>query len=489
MNRMNRLKRWWNDNTETIYSALWIALCFGLTSAAYLSWLYRLVSLSGTGSADWLSMVAGYLLQAAGIALSVLILRRSGTAGVQRDFLYILILFGVLTVPAVLGTDFVSTTVFGLLMNLVCGMIGGFYLYGMMLHSGRAHRGVVFGGGYALASLLTALPALLGGTRLLQGGYAVLVYLFLTAAAAVMTVRMSFLQKDHSGCGRESGQTDTVRSKPGMPHVRTEEQGKVLLFAFVTVVLISLVKNLGFSFPSSDIEAGLKIEISRIAYAAGLAAAGLLTDKSRRNSAVCTLAALVLPFIMLGVTGEPVPSAICWGLDYFFFGFFSVYRVVLFLDLAEETGHRELAPAGLLAGRVGDAAGSAVSIVLTGKKLLLIGVTAVLFFAAVFAMYKLYQMLREPETVHMRSEQEVFEAFCMHNDLSAREREVLRMLLDNHSNGEIAEALFISENTVKYHVRNILQKTGGKNRTELRQKYTRALYPHLQEEHPYQISI
>jgi hypothetical protein len=33
---------------------------------------------------------------------------------------------------------------------------------------------------------------------------------------------------------------------------------------------------------------------------------------------------------------------------------------------------------------------------------------------------------------------------------------------------------------VKYHVRNVLQKTGCKNRTELRRKYTSALYPGLE---------
>ena len=51
------------------------------------------------------------------------------------------------------------------------------------------------------------------------------------------------------------------------------------------------------------------------------------------------------------------------------------------------------------------------------------------------------------------------------DDLSPREIEVLRLLASGKSNQEIAEALFISRNTVSTHVRNILPKTGSANRT------------------------
>ena len=44
--------------------------------------------------------------------------------------------------------------------------------------------------------------------------------------------------------------------------------------------------------------------------------------------------------------------------------------------------------------------------------------------------------------------------------LSEREIEVLRLLCRHMTNKEIAEELFISENTVKYHKSNMLAKTG-----------------------------
>jgi DNA-binding NarL/FixJ family response regulator len=50
--------------------------------------------------------------------------------------------------------------------------------------------------------------------------------------------------------------------------------------------------------------------------------------------------------------------------------------------------------------------------------------------------------------------------------LSAREIELLELVAVGLSNKVIAEKLNISENTVKYHMKNILQKLGAKNRTE-----------------------
>jgi DNA-binding CsgD family transcriptional regulator len=51
--------------------------------------------------------------------------------------------------------------------------------------------------------------------------------------------------------------------------------------------------------------------------------------------------------------------------------------------------------------------------------------------------------------------------------LSRREVEVLRLLAEGLSNKTISGSLFISEDTVKEHVRNILRKVGAKSRTGL----------------------
>ena len=57
-------------------------------------------------------------------------------------------------------------------------------------------------------------------------------------------------------------------------------------------------------------------------------------------------------------------------------------------------------------------------------------------------------------------------------DLSRLERWILALVVDGATNQDIAEKVHLSQNTVKFHVRRILQKAGTINRTELARKAT-----------------
>ncbi|PSB14479.1 DNA-binding response regulator [filamentous cyanobacterium CCP2] len=52
------------------------------------------------------------------------------------------------------------------------------------------------------------------------------------------------------------------------------------------------------------------------------------------------------------------------------------------------------------------------------------------------------------------------------SELTDRELEVLRLMVQGKNNRAIGEELFIVEGTVKYHVRNILEKLGASDRTQ-----------------------
>jgi GAF domain-containing protein/DNA-binding CsgD family transcriptional regulator len=57
--------------------------------------------------------------------------------------------------------------------------------------------------------------------------------------------------------------------------------------------------------------------------------------------------------------------------------------------------------------------------------------------------------------------------------LSDLELEILRLIADGLTNREIAEHVHRSENTIKFHVRRILEKSGASNRTDLARRATR----------------
>ena len=69
-----------------------------------------------------------------------------------------------------------------------------------------------------------------------------------------------------------------------------------------------------------------------------------------------------------------------------------------------------------------------------------------------------------------RDDRVVFEGL-----LTRRELDVLRLLADGNSNKAIAEALVISDGTVKFHVNSILRKLRVANRAEAVSRYLRLL--------------
>jgi DNA-binding NarL/FixJ family response regulator len=56
-------------------------------------------------------------------------------------------------------------------------------------------------------------------------------------------------------------------------------------------------------------------------------------------------------------------------------------------------------------------------------------------------------------------------AHLLDNDLTPRELEVLRLIRDGHRNKQIAYELAISETTVNFHIKNLVDKLGANDRT------------------------
>jgi DNA-binding NarL/FixJ family response regulator len=50
--------------------------------------------------------------------------------------------------------------------------------------------------------------------------------------------------------------------------------------------------------------------------------------------------------------------------------------------------------------------------------------------------------------------------------LTSREREILQLVSEGHTNAELAHMLWVTEQTVKFHLSNIYRKLNVSNRTE-----------------------
>ena len=71
------------------------------------------------------------------------------------------------------------------------------------------------------------------------------------------------------------------------------------------------------------------------------------------------------------------------------------------------------------------------------------------------------------ESVYPDSPPKVRLGLASSTEFTGRELEVLRIMTTGVSNAAIAKKLNISENTVKNHIRHMMEKTGCKSRTEL----------------------
>ena len=69
-----------------------------------------------------------------------------------------------------------------------------------------------------------------------------------------------------------------------------------------------------------------------------------------------------------------------------------------------------------------------------------------------------------------KDEIDKIKSIALKNGLSIQEEKVLSLLLQDLSNQEIADELFVSVNTIRNHIASIYKKTGMKKK-ELREKY------------------
>lgn len=438
-------------NKTTLYTCLLIALCFLWTGSGYLSWMYHLLDFYPSQKVDVLTEVVGYIFQVFGLALVAICEIKHRffnktilfTGIVLFDYLFI-----ALSITLPIGS---ATIVLGFIMNLFHGLVAGIYLSILSAFVAPNHCGFVFGTAYAIGSIGSYLLSIIGKGNFLRNPFILILYACFVLVTIVILFGVKSIQPIEQLPDSDSG----IRSH------------SLFIWAGILVILLSLVKNIGFYFPMSDLaESNIHLEFTRIFYAVGLVIAGLINDYNRKWGAVTCVASLIFPFAMLLLNGQVDSRAILWIISYFFFAFFVTYRVVLFVDLSMGGNCLFLAGVGLLCGRVGDALGAGLGMALKSNIVVLVLTSCALFIVTVILFFHFY------EIYYKNSSEEQHETIRIDSlidqyGLTAREKEVLILILKRNPNSKIADSLFISESTVKFHVKNILKKTQCANRKEL----------------------
>lgn len=452
---------------DSILLTVLIGQTFLWTGSAFMSVLYRLYAVCDPACALLLTESLYYVLQAAGIAAFALVLRCAPRVADGRLFApAAVVVTGAFTLLALLTSGVAAVATWGALMNLGVGVLSGVYLTRLTSGVAQQERGRVFGCSYAIGSVGTFLLSLPCDGAFLRTDGALWVF----AALVVLSVVLTRFLEPMCGASRGGESAGAGAGSVGCEDEATGVLGRrLVLLALGVPFLCSVANGMGGYFAAADLSGTLDPAVTRAFYGVGLVAAGFINDRNRRQGAVCCLVALVFPFMSLALRGEVGAAVFLSVVGYVFYGFFSVYRVVLFADLAgRESGLLWIAVFGLAAGRVGDAAGTLAGVLLGGSQLALTCSTAAVFIVATLVFFRLYHRLYLPRAVERKSAEALLGDFEVRHGLTARQCEILRLAVSGRSNVEISAELFLSESTVKFHMKNILKKTGCTNRTELR---------------------
>lgn len=433
------------------YSVI-IALCFLWTSTGYLSWMYHLLDFAEASSVDWLTEVIGYIFQAIGLLCFSLVLKHKKDLFTKKSVFIICIgIDFIFIILSTLVNHLICILLFGYLMNFLHGIIAGFYLTLLATQVAPKYRSIVFGGAYGVSSIASWILSLVDQATFIRSDYALIAY----GIFICITIGIIITEKH-------------IRPSETIPFTRESIPIGTIALAGLTVLLLSLTRGIGFYFPMADLSTGISLEFSRAFYAIGLILAGIIGDQSRKCGAISCLIALVFPFAMIALSNEVNASTILWILGYLFFGFLTVFRVTVFSDIAcIKKEMLYVVGFGLMFGRIGDAVGNLTGIMLNDQKILLVLISSICFVVTFVTFFLLYNKLYIPVPQPAPSLEDCLTAFIEKYEITSREAEVLKLIAAGASNGEISAQLFISENTVKFHVRNILKKAECSNRAEL----------------------
>ena len=436
-----------------------IALSYLWASLGYISQMYVLSDYISPERIDQIALGYNYFAQVLGALAVILVAHKNNNKLFQIQNFVMIFMISILSIFVIFNSHQLTVIViFGLMMNLMHGVLIGTFLIWLTSVIMR-YRGFIFGLAYAIGSILTLITSRILDDFGLAYSHSAFVYVGLIILNAVTTYL--YLRYFHP--------QETATEVPSSSRLKSID----LLPLIILLLLMAMLNAIGGDYKSSMIfSSKVSLYQTRIYYALGLLLAGFLIDYSRKLGAILCLAGLIYPFVSLFLRDAGISTQVLWSISYLFLGFYTVFRVVTTVDLvAYHAKWWLLAPLGFIIARLGDIIYvSLPSIILTDSVFTSIFIAVLMFLVFLFFISSFLNFY-DTRRYGFIEEKEKNALFTESHHLTIREQEVLTLVLDGYSNSEIAGKLFISENTVKFHIKNLLKKTNCSNRTELVKLY------------------
>lgn len=446
-------KFWKNERNGRIclYSCI-VAVCFLYTGSVYMSQFYRLIPFYDAQTVDIITSCLNYVLQALGILVFALGLKHKPTVLGNHRFFIVTLFIGIPCMMVMqLAKSGMVIVVSGGIFHFLIGLYFGCYLSLFAKFVPIKYSGISYGIAYAFGSVGTYILSLFEGGDFLISKKITVLYIIL----AILTIFLVWFGYAHP----------ETESKD-VPGQERESSGSLLLPS-ATVVVMMMVSVIGsglyYSLPQA---ADIDWNLIRAFYAVGLILTGLTMDCKRWIGEILTAASLLYPLIALTLIGEGMNNTVAFSFSYLFRGCLTVYYIIFFTDIASFDKKRLfVAPLGLFFSRLTEASLTLILMAIAIPNLVQIIAMALLMIPLTVLI-----VIRQKSKILPFSapvdEQKKKAVFADKYHLTARETEILGFLAEGLTDDEIASKINISRNTVRFHVSNILKKTGTSTRVD-----------------------
>lgn len=411
-----------------------------------MSQCFRLLKFYDGTTTDIITSGYNYLLQALGIAIFVYILDKKRSALYNNKAFVISLIIGALFMSIIqLSNSAFLIVVAGYAFNLLIGIYFGFYLTLFAQNVPKFHAGLLFGAAYAFGSVGTYLLSTINSGTFLESKEIIVIYFI------ILSLTIAFILK----CKDIKLIEDTNKENPSY----------IKQFLLI-VIIMSFISVLGSTlYFSLDITEKVNWNLIRAFYAFGLLLAGYLIDKNRFIGEIVVIASLVFPLVTTTLSTEGVTNTVVLSLNYIFRGFFTIYYIISFTSLyAEDKSLLKFAPIGLMLSRVVEAVISLLTLWFEIPKIVELLLASILFIPLLILYVTMQNNKNSSSSIN---DERRLAIFSEKYNLTPREMEIVLSLKEGLSDAEISDKYFISKNTVRFHISNILKKTNSKSRIDI----------------------